>query len=652
MIIVQVIGGTASQMSAFSRGYTLAKKLNKELVLDISDYHNGYKFSYALDAFNINVRKLTYTHKSPSTISSSVVPDAFISDFSPYFIQTNNLTFDDILEEASRSPSDCIYLVGEGSAVFEYIAELREIFTPRSESVYMNTFKDLISSSVSVAVHIRRTDFITLNINQSFDYYIAAINYMKLKYSNVVFYFFSDDLEAVKQQFGEQEEYRYVNLFGGADTDIDELLCMSMCSHRILTGNSGYSIWCTHLSNSKDAINIAYKPKGSFDDELLQSFTTSDIQQYLYTNLMNPKTKWISNINKTKTDIAKLIGSQNYDEAMSLISSVSFDSMNLTPPDKDEFFCYCELIHSTQENFLSAEQSLIRHIQFACNTVDTNYNMSIVKWSLGKKLSSYIYASKTCRLSSDPELLAEFKTIFCNDAEYNLFNLLLKSPKMHFIICPIIGFNFYMKHSISLAILLKRMGHEISFINKSIQQNFSENLSIEDFVNHSVNHSLDNPCVPDLSYNYNIKGYNVFETDKLSSYVPLVEELINRSKLPSIVIGRNPLVLQHLKYNKLLYWDFSCQLDIDSLLILENNDINTVDSVCCKNASKAITTDKNRFSYLSKIIGSENVLLSNPYTDNSYTFIDEIEPFTSNFIDNEPFIRFACDIVKLSQELI
>lgn len=648
MIIVQVIGGTASQMSAFSRGYTLAKMLGKELVLDISDYHNGYKFPYALDAFNVNVRKLTYTHKSSSTISSAVVSDAFISDFSPHFIQTNNLTFDETLKETSSSASACIYLVGEGAPVFEYISELREIFTPRRKSIYINKFKTLINSSISVAVHIRQTDFVSLNWNNSFDYYIAAINYMKLKYPNAVFYFFSDDLEAVKQQFGNQEEYRYVNLFGGADTDIDELLCMSMCTHRILTGRSGYSIWCAHLSNSENAINIVHNPNGSSNDKFFQSFTDDDIHQYLNNNFIKLETKQMSNITKAKTDILTLIENQNYDEAMTLISSVGFDSMNLTPTDKDEFFSYCELIYSAQENFLSAEQSLIRHMQFAENTIDTNYNMSIVKWSLGKKLSSYIYAAKSCNLSLDQGLLDEFKAIFSNDAEYKLFEVLLNCPKMHFIICPITNFHFYMKHSVSLAILLKRMGHEVSFINSPIEEGFNPDAPIDILVKYSLCY----PTSPDLCYNYDIKGYNYFKTANFSSYISLVETLINQSNLPCIVIGRDPLVFQHLNYNKLIYWDFSCKLDIDSLIMLTNNNINDIDTICSKNANKVITTDTNRFSYLSKIISNENVLLSNSYTDSGYSFIDETVPFTSNFIDNENFIRFAIDIIKLSQELL
>ena len=55
MVIVQIIGGAASQISAFTRGYVLANRLNKELILDVFDYINGYKFPYALVILNYHL---------------------------------------------------------------------------------------------------------------------------------------------------------------------------------------------------------------------------------------------------------------------------------------------------------------------------------------------------------------------------------------------------------------------------------------------------------------------------------------------------------------------------------------------------------------------------------------------------------------------
>ena len=121
MVIVQVIGGTASQMSAFSRGYVVAKKLNKELVLDVSDYMNGYKFSYALDYFNISNRKLKYVHATPYVISERVVPPEFMEKYQPYVINTRNMTMEEICQEALAHKDENIYMVGEGDSGHAYI---------------------------------------------------------------------------------------------------------------------------------------------------------------------------------------------------------------------------------------------------------------------------------------------------------------------------------------------------------------------------------------------------------------------------------------------------------------------------------------------------------------------------------------------------
>ena len=42
MVIIKILGGLASQIGKYSFGYGIAKGLNTELVLDISDYLNGY----------------------------------------------------------------------------------------------------------------------------------------------------------------------------------------------------------------------------------------------------------------------------------------------------------------------------------------------------------------------------------------------------------------------------------------------------------------------------------------------------------------------------------------------------------------------------------------------------------------------------------
>ena len=42
MVIIKIMGGIASQISKYSFGYELAKKMNTDFAINISDYLEGY----------------------------------------------------------------------------------------------------------------------------------------------------------------------------------------------------------------------------------------------------------------------------------------------------------------------------------------------------------------------------------------------------------------------------------------------------------------------------------------------------------------------------------------------------------------------------------------------------------------------------------
>lgn len=54
MVIIKIMGGLGNQLSIYARGYSLARYLKQELVLDISDYmQRGYFRPYVLDKLKI-----------------------------------------------------------------------------------------------------------------------------------------------------------------------------------------------------------------------------------------------------------------------------------------------------------------------------------------------------------------------------------------------------------------------------------------------------------------------------------------------------------------------------------------------------------------------------------------------------------------------
>ena len=146
-----------------------------------------------------------------------------------------------------------------------YHEELRREFrivTPPSASAAR--LYDQFRSDSSVAIHIRRGDYLT---NQSFnvlpiDYYNTAINYLQERYESLNWYVFSDD-----------PKWAYDNLTSAKNpfivqglADIDDFRLMNSTNHSIIA-NSTFSWWAAWLKPLDGRTIIA--PKTPFHDSSL-----------------------------------------------------------------------------------------------------------------------------------------------------------------------------------------------------------------------------------------------------------------------------------------------------------------------------------------------------------------------------------------------
>lgn len=121
---------------------------------------------------------------------------------------------------------------------------------------------DIIESSNTVSVHIRRGDYL-LPENQALfgnictlEYYQKAIAYMRNKFSNIKIMFFTNDPEWVKEQF-KLENAVYANDYINSEMpDWYDMYLMSKCNHHIIA-NSTFSWWGAYLNSKKDKTVIA-----------------------------------------------------------------------------------------------------------------------------------------------------------------------------------------------------------------------------------------------------------------------------------------------------------------------------------------------------------------------------------------------------------
>ncbi len=120
--------------------------------------------------------------------------------------------------------------------------------------------KELSNSKKYVSVHIRRGDYLKYpdhfgNLVET-KYYKTAIKYMNAKVDNPVYVYFSDDIQWVRERFGDKSGiFIDESMFDDYHVWYDMCL-MSCCAHNIIA-NSSYSWWGAWLNRNIDKIVLA-----------------------------------------------------------------------------------------------------------------------------------------------------------------------------------------------------------------------------------------------------------------------------------------------------------------------------------------------------------------------------------------------------------
>ena len=116
----------------------------------------------------------------------------------------------------------------------------------------------------TIAVHIRRGDYVTDKLTQQFhgncslEYYHRAIIELQTNNKDFILVFFSDDSDWVKEQFG---DLSYSKIFVDHNKNEDswkDMFLMSSCQHNIIA-NSSFSWWAAWLNNNPEKVVVAPK---------------------------------------------------------------------------------------------------------------------------------------------------------------------------------------------------------------------------------------------------------------------------------------------------------------------------------------------------------------------------------------------------------
>jgi len=275
MVITHTMCGLGNQMFQYAMGRAVAHRLGTPLKLDISSFGPGYtKRRFELDRFQIKaelaspeeIRALTGllgTRSGPKAESIRGICrrlGALGRFIIGAYVQEKHFHFDPTM----LSVRGDVYLHGrwQSERYFSDIAAmLRDDFQmQRTENEDQEFTKRMTENELSVSLHVRRGDYVTLSqqghvyTTLPMEYYDEAVAYMRRELGRPRFFIFSDEPLWVQDSF-HMEDATGVSL-SGSDKGPRELTLMTKCRHHIIA-NSTFSWWGAWLSSQKDGIVCA-----------------------------------------------------------------------------------------------------------------------------------------------------------------------------------------------------------------------------------------------------------------------------------------------------------------------------------------------------------------------------------------------------------
>lgn len=285
IIISNIKGGFGNQLHQYGTGLAAALKLNAKFKLDLSFFdQEEFKGWYKLDQINVEINRAT--DEEIEILKNKSTNSIFYRAFNKLGLHSQYNKKSDILDLYGFKPDSRILNIKDSAYISGwcpkeiYIRQIRdsliEKFKLKSElSKEAAKYLEKIQSSNSVAIHIRRGDY--LELKHFFrivplDYYKRAVDIILKKIDNPTFFVFSNDLTWARENVNFLRNPIFVDFsllpsyMGFAD--IEEFELIKHCKHCII-GNSSFSWWAAYLNQHINK-NI-FVPKIWFNDEFYQS---------------------------------------------------------------------------------------------------------------------------------------------------------------------------------------------------------------------------------------------------------------------------------------------------------------------------------------------------------------------------------------------
>ena len=255
----RIAGGLGNQLFEYAFAYSLAKEQDAELVLDLSNYTEGAFRDLGLDYFKLDSYD-SFRLKLGNSFLNKLYRRFRIG------MSTKVLNEYDISPEMDWRSMNNVYLTGVFAShkYFEkYEDDIRrqyQLNIKLSEEA-RSRISDIKTKKNSVAVHIRRGDYVSVNRSTlSMEYFENAMKKMEKLLGSCEFVFFCEDITWVQNWFGDKGNYTYMN---PGVTDIEEFYIMQQCEN-IITADSTFSWWAAWL-NRNDKKTVIVPRSGNQD---------------------------------------------------------------------------------------------------------------------------------------------------------------------------------------------------------------------------------------------------------------------------------------------------------------------------------------------------------------------------------------------------
>ncbi len=275
MIICRLSGGLGNQLFQYAAARRLSLIHNTELVLDLNWFkHVPRKSSvrvyellhYPISARVASVEESRLLSRYHGRLAKFM---PFAKPWQAYF--ENGIQFN----SAVLNLPDNSYLCGywQSYKYFEDVAKIigNELITnePLQEEDVKVMNSIVAAGSRSVAVHIRRADYVNLKSASDFhgvcsvDYYNSAFNILSEDIKSPHFFVFSDDMDWVRKNIIFPGDVTFVS-HNSADTAFQDLRLITFCNHKVIA-NSSFSWWGAWLTaNGGTSTGIVIAPRRWF----------------------------------------------------------------------------------------------------------------------------------------------------------------------------------------------------------------------------------------------------------------------------------------------------------------------------------------------------------------------------------------------------